>query len=571
MKTNRRIAVTCVLILSSAFLLVPVPRMARGAEPPAKNVIVLIADGCSAEQYTLLRWFRKNQPLALDSILVGGLRTYIADSVIADSAPAATAFATGYRSSDKLIGVGPKSGTLCVVPEPPLDLQYRPVATVLEGAKLLGKATGIVVTCRVSHATPAAYIAHVPSRKMEEEIMEQAVYQGLDVVFGGGKDYLLPKAKGGNRTDSEDLLQILLSGGYQFVENRQALAGVRSGKVFGLFAMGPMAPELDRPSLRPDEPTLSEMTRKAIELLSANPRGFFLMVEGSQIDWACHANDPAHLLGDLGAFDDAVKVALEFARRDGQTLVLSFSDHNTGGMTIGNRRINKTYSQTSVAAVVDPLAKMKLSAIGMWKRLCDGREPASVNPKEISPEAVRKVVKEYWDVELSADEARQILAVASENPEDPQNGFGEVICPSQTLIGWTSHGHVGGDVPLFAFGPGRPAGLVDGPQIGRATAAALGLSFDRLNQRLFVDAEKAMAPAAIRLDVADARNPTVVVGREGKTYELPVNKNLLKAGGETVRLEGPVICASTTGRIYVPLQAVNLILGNKSGLPNVGP
>jgi alkaline phosphatase len=140
-----------------------------------RNVIVLIADGCGSEQYTLARWF-KGAPLSLDTILVGGVKTYIADSVVADSAPTSTAYATGYRTSDKLISVGPKEGTLAVVPEPDAAMRYRPLATVLEGAKLKGMATGIVSTSRITHATPAAYISHVPSRSQEDVIMEQAVY-----------------------------------------------------------------------------------------------------------------------------------------------------------------------------------------------------------------------------------------------------------------------------------------------------------------------------------------------------------------------------------------------------------
>ena len=271
------------------------------------------------------------EPLALDEILVGGVKTYIADSVIADSAPASTAFATGFRTSDKFIGIGPKPGTLRPDLEPSEDLQYRPLATVLEGARLRGKATGIVATSRVTHATPAAYMTHVPSRKLEEDIMEQAVYQNVDVVLGGGKDYLLPKGEKGRRSDGENLVAVLRTHGYSIVEDRSELVAVKSGKVFGTFAMGPLAAEIDRPQTRPQEPTLVEMTSKAIELLSSDPDGFFLMVEGSQIDWACHANDPAHLLSDLVMFDQAVQVALEFAKGDGNTLVLAFSDHNTGG------------------------------------------------------------------------------------------------------------------------------------------------------------------------------------------------------------------------------------------------
>jgi len=174
---------------------VVLPSAARSEDPqpaesvpvktvPVKNVIVMIADGCSSEQYTLARWFQGSS-LALDEMLVGGVKTYISDSVIADSAPAATAFASGVRTADEFIGIGPKPDTLRPDLEPPAELQYRPLATVLEGARLLGKATGIVVTSRVTHATPAAYVSHVPSRKLEEDIMEQLVYQNVDVVLGG--------------------------------------------------------------------------------------------------------------------------------------------------------------------------------------------------------------------------------------------------------------------------------------------------------------------------------------------------------------------------------------------------
>ena len=139
------------------------------AAPPVKNLIVLIMDGCGDEQLTLARWY-KGSPLALDAIRTGAVKSFIADSVIADSAPAASAYATGIRTSGKTISLGPKSKTIPGVPAPSHDLALKPGATVLEGARLLGKATGIVVTCRISHATPAAYLAHVPNRAMEQDI-----------------------------------------------------------------------------------------------------------------------------------------------------------------------------------------------------------------------------------------------------------------------------------------------------------------------------------------------------------------------------------------------------------------
>jgi alkaline phosphatase len=270
------------------------------------------------------------------------------------------------------------------------------------------------------------------------------------------------------------------------------------------------------------------------------------MVEGSQVDWACHANDPAHLVHDLLAYDRAVKAALDFAARDGHTLVLAFSDHNTGGMTIGNYATNKSYSQMSVEGLLDPVKKMKLSAAGMWKKLGNERTPG----------AVRRVVKQFWGVEITEEDAQRVLAVSAQDEENPHNGFGEVVCPKHTLIGWTTHGHTGGDVPLHAFGPGRPAGLIDGPELGRITACALGIDLSQLNRRLFVDAALAFPGGRVHVDRQDPANPVVRVQVGSQTAELPVNKNVLKVGGQTELLEGVVVYAPDTGKAYLPQQAV---------------
>ncbi|HYA03071.1 MAG TPA: alkaline phosphatase [Syntrophobacteria bacterium] len=544
------------VVLTITLLIFP---PAQGApRAPAKNLIVLIVDGCSGEQYTLARWF-KGEPLALDGIRVGAVKTYIADSVVADSAPAASAFATGFRTSDKFISVGPREETLRVVPKPAPELRYRPLATVLEGAKLLGKSTGIVATSRVSDATPAAYMAHVPSREREDEIMEQAVYQNLDVVFGGGKGHLLGREEGGRRADGGNLLSVLKDKGYRIVDTRDEMVRVKAGRAFGLFAVDHMEAEIDRMECAPQQPTLEEMTRKAIELLAKNPCGFFLMVEASQVDWAGHANDPAHLLSDLLMYDRAVGAALDFARRDGKTLVLALSDHNTGGMTIGNYATSNSYSRMKLDLLLEPLKRMKLSAFAMWKKLENDR----------SPERVKAVVEEYWGLQITGEQASRILTIAESDREGPEKGFGEVLCPAYTALGWTTHGHTGGDVPLHAFGPGRPAGLLDGPDIGRICAKALGLDLDKLNSRLFVDADKPFKGGKVFLDRTDTRNPVVKVEFKGKTAALPVNKNLVNIGNVASDLEGVVVYAPDTDKVYLPLQAVYIIKGTTKGLPHV--
>lgn len=534
---------------------------------PVKNVIVMIADGCGSEHYTLARWY-KEAPLALDEILCGGVKTFISDSVIADSAPAATAFATGFRSSDNFIGVGPKPGTLRPDLEPAQDLQYRPLGTVLEGARLLGKATGLVATSRLSHATPAGYSAHVVSRTLEEDIMEQMVYQNVDVLLGGGRDYLLPKSAQGKRTDGEDLWSELRARGYVTVENRQQLESASGAKVYGAFAMGHMAPEVDRPKVRPDEPTLADMTRHALRLLSADPDGFFLMIEGSQIDWANHANDPAHLLGDMLAYDEAVGIVLEFAKQRGDTLVLAMSDHNTGGMSIGNRGTNTTYSQTSLAEVLEPLRKMRASAPEMWRQLCVRTGASDTKPKDVDPQHVQEVVAECWGVTLTINDARHLLELAGENPDNPQNAFGALICPRWTAIGYTTHGHTGGDVPLFAFGPGRPIGLLDVPEIAQVTERALGLNLKQVTNRLHVDLQQTLPAAKITIDSAKS-GAVVHVEWDGKTAELPVNKSVLVRDGQTNQLEGLVVYMADIKKVFVPLQAIQLLTGKQDPLPSV--
>lgn len=554
LKTVSSFALATVIIVGTN--LVAWPRTAP-AGTLAKNVIVLIADGCGAEHYTLARWF-KGAPLSFDPIRTGAVKTYIADSVVADSAPAASAYATGVRTSDKFISVGPKAKVIDGVAPPPAELSYRPLATVLEGAKLLNKATGIVATARVSHATPAAYMAHVADRDLENDIMEQAVYQGVDVVMGGGRRLLLPKQAGGKRDDGEDLTAVLSTRGYALVTTWDQMVRADAGKLFGMFADDHMDPQIDRARLHPDQPTLAEMTAKAIALLSKDPDGFFLMVEASQVDWASHANDPAHLVHDLLAYDAAVATALDFARRDGGTLVLALSDHNTGGLAIGNTATNRTYSQTTTQALLEPLQRMRASAAAIWQSL--GPEPTA--------ERLKAAVHQGWGLAISDAEAGRILELAAVYKSGAAGALGEVLCPGHTVLGWTTHGHTGGDVPMHTFGPGKPAGVIDAPEVARVCATAMGLDIEALNQRLFVEPARVLAGATVAVDRADASNPVATIAYRNRSARLPANKNLLVTGAGETQLEG-VAVIDQTGRVFVPLQAVHHLAGTIKALPAV--
>ena len=207
----------------------------------------------------------------------------------------------------------------------------KKLQTILEAASDTGKSSGLVVTSTVTHATPAVFASHVTSRKKEAEIAKQYIGK-VDVILGGGKKYFLPKSQGGV-LQNEDLIATALRQGYQLVESKEELHTAKKNKLLGLFAEEMMASELDRQ--KTSQPSLADMTKKAIETLDRNKKGFFLMVEGSQIDQAIHNHDAAWAMADTAAFEKAVEVALDFAKKNGKTLIVIAGDHDTGGMSVG--------------------------------------------------------------------------------------------------------------------------------------------------------------------------------------------------------------------------------------------
>lgn len=189
-------------------------------------------------------------------------------------------------------------------------------------------ATGLVATSTITHATPAAFAAHVKERRDEATIASQLLENRVNVLMGGGKRFFLPQSEAGSkRQDERDLIAEAEKVGYSFVQTKEELKASAGDYLLGLFQLGAL-------TTHPPEPSLAEITAKAIELLSRNEKGFFLMAEGSQIDWAGHANDPDETIRQTLLFDEAVKVALDFAVKDKHTLVIATADHETGGMGI---------------------------------------------------------------------------------------------------------------------------------------------------------------------------------------------------------------------------------------------
>jgi len=531
--------------------LIALSGFAAYAEPPAKNVILFLTDGTGPEAWPLARWI-KGAPLEVDSILTGAVRTYGADSIITDSAPGGSAYATGFKGTDKGISVGAWKVTVDAS-KPNVAPAYVPLATLLEGAKLQGKATGIVATSNVQHATPASFSSHWHDRNNYNEIGEQQVYQGIDVLLSGGGQYLMPKSiPGGRREDGENLIEVLRSKGYSVVTTKEELAAAAGPKVWGAFAPDAMAYDIDRDELAATEPSLADMTGKAIALLAATPKakkdGFFLFVEGSKVDWAAHSNDPAGLVSDLLAYDAAVGAALDFARKDGNTLVVSVADHGTGGITIGHRE-DPNYSQTDDDFVVVPGRKAQVTGEGIDKLLGGDSSAATI----------KRVIADKWGIADLSDAEIKAIADTVAAKKSLQGVVGPIIS-KRARLGWTTGGHTGADVFLHAYGPNKPAGLMENVEVGRALAKEMGFDFASLNQRLFVEAGAAFGAAgyAVAIDKADAANPVLVVSKGAASAKLPLAKNVMIVNGKTIELEGLVVLADKLGKVYLPAQAVKI-------------
>jgi len=333
------------------------------------------------------------------------------------------------------------------------------------------------------------------------------------------------------------------------------LAKAGPGKVWGAFAKDSLAFEIDRARFAPNEPSLSEMTDKAIQLLRKRPagqeKGFFLFVEGSEVDWGAHDNDPVAVVSELRAFDAAVKVALADAKEHGDTLVVVVADHGTGGLTIGSASAAK-YSQTDDDAVIPPLLRARVSARKMRQLL--GADP--------SEQALRRSFSSEWGIDdLESQEVARLLGAAGSGDDKAFFVAAGASFSRRVQLGWTTPNHTGADVFLFSYGPDRPTGLWQNTELGRTLAQRMGFDLESLNRRLFVDAEASFAAAGLStsVDRTDPLNPVLVVTGGAAVARLPLSRNVLMMGGTTRELEGLVVRAEKLDKVYVPRQAVELV------------
>ena len=285
------------------------------AETP-KNIILLIGDGMGAAQIYAGMTANGGDIYLENFTHTGFATTFAANRFVTGSAASGTALATGHKTNYGYIGV---------------DTAGNPLMNVRELAQHLGKSTGVVSTSSVTHATPASFVGHQMSRNMEEEIAADFLTSGIDVFIGGGIDFFT------KRKDGRNLLEDLKSNDYQVATSLQELEAVKSGKLAGLLAPNGM----ERRSIRGD--VLVKASSKAMEILDDDPDGFFLMIEGSQIDWAGHDNDMPWIVEEMLDFDLTVGKVLEFAAENKETLVIVTADHETGGLTIEDGNLETGY------------------------------------------------------------------------------------------------------------------------------------------------------------------------------------------------------------------------------------
>lgn len=547
-------------------LLVLVFQTAVSSAADGKNIILLVPDGCGISHQTIARWF-KGAPLASDKLKPGLCITHSANSMITGSAAAATAFATGHKTWEqeggvRCVGILPDSLAL---PQPlklPPQQQWRPVATVLEAARLCGKSTGLVVTARISHATPAAFSSHWHDRENENVIIKQQVYQNIDVVFGGGMSYLLPDSlPQGKRRDGENLQDVLGSRGYKVISKRSELKDLSSDtkKVWGLFSNSHLCHDINRPYFGKEQPSLAEMTSAAISILSRNPKGFFLLVEGSQVEFTSHNNDPVGVITEYLAFDSAVGVALDFARKNKNTIVMVFPDHDNGGLSLGLR--GDKYTDMPVSNIIPHLKKARITASGLLDTLIRSQ-------KLVSVDFVSKALKEFMgidalDAQDSLDVKEIISVVKNGKYSDPDVAKVGSIISRRASIGWTTHGHCGTNVWIYGLGVDFDS-IIDNTDIARICFKNLGVSPDSISRILFQDVKELFGEfkdITIIIDPSEfgEAKGSVSVAIPGKTAVFPFFKNEIHfSNGKVLQMEGITVYSEKSGKVYLPMQALKL-------------
>ena len=534
-----------------AIAMIPVSCTRQEKVKPTKNVILMVPDGVSTSVLSLVRWYNQQKSpqnvtatLATDPYLCGMVRQSCSDSPIPASPAAMTSFMTGYKVQGSNMSVYPSKNEGQDLVNVNADSTWQPLATVMEAAKILGhKSTGLVVTVTATHATPGATTAHTVSRSEHHDIIRQMASNRVDVIFGGGVDYM-----------DDDVKSILEDNGITYIEKDvPSFRAVEKAPVWSLFAGEDMAFDLDRDTLA--EPSLCEMTEKALSLLSKDKNGFFLMVEGSKVDYAAHSNDPMGIISEYAAFDKAVAVAMDFAKKDGNTTVIVVPDHGNSGMTLGNNDY-KNYYKKGLDTAMAMLPQYKCTGEGLTgliqaqgvDRICPiFKEFTGIDLTPAEEKAVREsmanIEKDYMEVALS----RNLKSVVTK------------ILNAHVHFGYASGCHTSEDVFLAVYNPNGqvPMGWIDGTDLAGYMYGLLGVkgSLDELTSQIFVKSDVLLAGHETAVE-GDKKAPVLVI--DGKV-RVPANRSYIEVDGQKKELASVSVYVPKNKNFYISREILNYL------------
>jgi alkaline phosphatase len=435
----------------------------RTKQAQAKNVIFLVADGlCHGTVGLAHHWSLRNRKKPLNWIQLfereGLQRAYqdtaSASSPVTDSSAAASAWGCGQRVNN---------GSVNVTPE---GISRKPI---LSYAKEAGKATGLVTTCRITHATPAGFATNVPSRNMEDEIAQQYLEREVDVLLGGGARHFSQKQEDGSVVD---YLPRFKEKGYQVVANASELSAVKggSGPLLGLFAQSHIPYMIDRESetasaYYKEMPGLADMFREALARLDRAENGFVLQVEGGRVDHAGHGNDAGAILHEFLEFDACLPIALEYIDAHPDTMLVITTDHGTGGCQLNGAGSGYSDSGPALDRINQVAHSFEWLHVQMMKK------------KQFDALAVEKA----FGIEATPTQAAIVQRAIDADAQYLSGAFIEAFgaqIKEMTAVGWTSGNHTSECVELFAFGPGAQAipPFVKNYELFGIMTSALGIS-----------------------------------------------------------------------------------------------
>ncbi|KAF2653481.1 alkaline phosphatase-like protein [Lophiostoma macrostomum CBS 122681] len=456
-------------------------------EPTGKrNLIFMVSDGMGPTSLSLTRSFMQfqngapwSEQLVLDQHLIGQSRTRSSSSLITDSAAGATAFSCAQKTYNSAISVLPN---------------HEPCGTVLEAAKKAGYMTGLVVTTRITDATPACFAAHVNQRAEEDRIAEQMVGdyplgRVVDLMFGGGRCHFLPNSTDNScRADNKDIVGLAKKNGFDYISTRKEFDKLKGGAalnlpLLGLFAETDVPYEIDRRNDDDVYPSLHEMAEVALQALSeatrGSEKGFFLMVEGSRIDHAGHHNDPAAQVHEVLAYDKAFTSVLDFLENDEtEGVLVGTSDHETGGLSTA-RQLHATYPD--YVWYPGALSNVSHSAEHLDYEY---KKYLASNPSSADKESfVRDIISSGLGIkDFSDDEVSKLL----KEPNTALYQYADMVS-RRSQTGWSSHGHSAADVNIYSSDPKAALALVgnhENTEVGDFLRDYLGVDVESVTKEL---------------------------------------------------------------------------------------